>query len=82
MDPRPLSSENPATSQIAPDQGQPKAKLVGVPLAALLAYSTAFERAIYPLIVGSNTVPKVALAPLLLAWFGFGMGPKILIVCW
>lgn len=53
---------------------------VGIPLAALLAYSTAFERAIYPLLVGSNTVPKVALAPLLLAWFGFGMAPKILIV--
>jgi NitT/TauT family transport system permease protein len=54
--------------------------LVGIPLAALLAYSTAFERAIYPLIVGSNTVPKVALAPLLLAWFGFGIVPKIVIV--
>jgi NitT/TauT family transport system permease protein len=54
--------------------------LVGVPIAALLTYSSAFERAIYPLIVGSNTVPKVALAPLLLAWFGFGMVPKILIV--
>lgn len=54
--------------------------LVGLPLAALFAYSTAFEKATYPLIVGSNTVPKVALAPLLLAWFGFGMLPKILIV--
>jgi ABC-type nitrate/sulfonate/bicarbonate transport system permease component len=54
--------------------------LISVPLAALLAYSPAFEKAIYPLIVGSNTVPKVALAPLLLAWFGFGLLPKILIV--
>jgi NitT/TauT family transport system permease protein len=53
---------------------------IGVPLAALFTYSSAFERAIYPLIVGSNTVPKVALAPLLLAWFGFGLVPKILIV--
>jgi NitT/TauT family transport system permease protein len=54
--------------------------LVGVPLAALLTYSTGFERAVYPLIVGSNTVPKVALAPLLLAWLGFGLAPKIVIV--
>jgi NitT/TauT family transport system permease protein len=54
--------------------------LIGVPLAALLSYSSVFERAIYPLIVGSNTVPKVALAPLLLAWFGFGLMPKIIIV--
>jgi NitT/TauT family transport system permease protein len=53
---------------------------VGLPLAALLTYSVAFEKSIYPLIVGSNTVPKVALAPLLLAWFGFGVFPKILIV--
>lgn len=54
--------------------------LIGVPLAALLSYSTAIERAIYPLIVGSNTVPKVALAPILLAWLGFGIVPKIVIV--
>jgi len=54
--------------------------LIAVPLAALLSYSVVFERAIYPLIVGSNTVPKVALAPLLLAWFGFGLMPKIIIV--
>ena len=54
--------------------------LIGLPLAALFVYSGILERAIFPLIVGSNTVPKVALAPLLLAWFGFGLTPKILIV--
>jgi NitT/TauT family transport system permease protein len=54
--------------------------LIGVPLAALLSSSSAVENAIYPIIVGSNTVPKVALAPLLLAWFGFGVAPKIVIV--
>jgi NitT/TauT family transport system permease protein len=54
--------------------------LIGVPLAALLSASLAVEKAIYPIIVGSNTVPKVALAPLLLAWFGFGITPKIVIV--
>jgi NitT/TauT family transport system permease protein len=54
--------------------------LIGVPIAALVSASTAAEKAIYPIIVGSNTVPKVALAPLLLAWFGFGVTPKIVIV--
>lgn len=54
--------------------------LIGVPLAAVLSASTATEKAIYPIIVGSNTIPKVALAPLLLAWFGFGVAPKIVIV--
>ena len=54
--------------------------LIGLPLAALLTFSRAMEKSIFPLIVGSNTIPKVALAPLLLAWFGFGLKPKILIV--
>jgi NitT/TauT family transport system permease protein len=54
--------------------------LVGVPIAIWVTYSKAFDNAVYPLIVGSQTIPKVALAPLLLAWFGFGMAPKIVIV--
>jgi ABC-type nitrate/sulfonate/bicarbonate transport system permease component len=54
--------------------------LVGIPLAICVTYSLTLDRAIYPLIVGSQTVPKVAIAPLLLAWFGFGLAPKIMIV--
>jgi NitT/TauT family transport system permease protein len=38
------------------------------------------EKAIYPLIVASQTIPKVAIAPLMLTWFGYGMAPKIVIV--
>jgi NitT/TauT family transport system permease protein len=53
---------------------------IGMPLAVLLTYSQTFERSIYPLIVGSQTIPKVAVAPLLLSWFGFGLLPKIVIV--
>ncbi len=53
---------------------------IAVPLAVLLTYSRAVERAIYPLIVGSQAIPKVAVAPLFLAWFGFGLKPKIVIV--
>jgi NitT/TauT family transport system permease protein len=52
----------------------------GVPLAVLLARSPVMERALYPLIVGSQTIPKVAIAPVLLAWLGFGLKPKIVIV--
>src|SRR5215471_1825152 len=54
--------------------------LIGVPIAIWVTYSKAFDEAVYPLIVGSQTIPKVALAPLLLAWFGFGLAPKIVIV--
>ena len=54
--------------------------VVGVPLAVLITYSRVAERAIYPIIVASQTIPKVAIAPLLMAWFGYGMTPKIVIV--
>lgn len=53
---------------------------IGVPLAILITYSTMMERSVYPLIVASQTVPKVAIAPLLLTWFGYGLAPKIVIV--
>ena len=54
--------------------------LVGVPLAVLVTYSHFADRAIYPLIVTSQTIPKVAIAPLMVAWFGYGVTPKIVIV--
>jgi NitT/TauT family transport system permease protein len=53
---------------------------VGVPLAVMIVYSRFMEKAIYPLIVASQTIPKVAIAPLMLTWFGYGMAPKIVIV--
>jgi NitT/TauT family transport system permease protein len=54
--------------------------LIGVPLAVALAASKGFERAVYPLIVASQAVPKVSVAPLFLVWFGYGLKPKIIIV--
>ncbi|WP_454856442.1 ABC transporter permease [Rhizobium binxianense] len=54
--------------------------VVGVPLAVFVTYSRIAERAIYPLIVATQSIPKVAVAPLLLAWFGYGMTPKVVIV--
>lgn len=52
---------------------------VGVPLALLLVSSRTFDRAIYPILVGSQVVPKVAIAPLFLVWFGFGLTSKVLV---
>jgi len=52
--------------------------LVGVPLALAIASSPLFERSAYPLLVGSQAVPKIAIAPLFVIWFGFGIAPKIL----
>lgn len=53
--------------------------LVGVPLGMALVSSRAFNRAVYPLLIGSQVVPKVAVAPLFLVWFGFGLMSKVLI---
>jgi NitT/TauT family transport system permease protein len=52
---------------------------VGVPLALAIYLWRPFERAVYPLLISSQAVPKVAVAPLFLVWFGFGLVPKVLI---
>src|SRR4029079_14518867 len=38
------------------------------------------RRAVEPLLVGSQTIPIVAIAPLVVVWFGFGLLPKVLVV--
>jgi ABC-type nitrate/sulfonate/bicarbonate transport system permease component len=54
--------------------------LLGVLIAVLLDMSSWVRRALYPLLLTSQTVPMVALAPLLLVWFGYGLMPKVLLV--
>jgi NitT/TauT family transport system permease protein len=53
---------------------------VGVPLAVVISYSPIVARILYPLLVASQTIPKVAIAPLFLVWFGFGIEPKLIMV--
>ncbi len=53
--------------------------VIAVVLAVLIANSRLVERALYPLIIASQTVPKVAIAPLFLVWFGSGVAPKVII---
>ncbi len=53
---------------------------LGVALALLLHRSAAARRGLYPLIVASQTVPIVLIAPLLAAWLGYDLGPKLVIV--
>jgi NitT/TauT family transport system permease protein/putative hydroxymethylpyrimidine transport system permease protein len=56
------------------------ALLVGIALAFLLHFSPPLRRAAYPLLVSSQAVPFVILAPLLVFWFGFSISAKLAIV--
>jgi NitT/TauT family transport system permease protein len=53
--------------------------VVGIPLALAIFLWPPFSRSIFPLLVSSQAMPKVAIAPLLLVWFGFGLLPKVLV---
>ena len=56
------------------------AVVVGLLTAVLLTASRTVERAVLPLLVAANAVPKIAVAPLLVVWLGFGPVPKIAMV--
>jgi ABC-type nitrate/sulfonate/bicarbonate transport system permease component len=51
----------------------------GLLLAVAIDASLVLERTIYPIVIASQTIPIVALAPLLLIWFGYGLLPKVLV---
>ena len=53
--------------------------VVGIPLALAIFLWPPFARTVYPVLVSSQAVPKVAVAPLFLVWFGFELLPKVLI---
>lgn len=52
---------------------------IALPLAFLIARYRWFEDSVYPLLVMSQAVPKVALAPLILVWLGFGLRTNVLV---
>jgi putative hydroxymethylpyrimidine transport system permease protein len=56
------------------------AAVAGIGFAILIHLSDTARRAVYPLLIGSQTIPIVILAPILVVWFGFGLTPKLVIV--
>jgi NitT/TauT family transport system permease protein len=52
--------------------------VVGVLLGFLIGSSRLAYTALYPLMVAFNAVPKAAIVPILVVWFGIGLGPGIL----
>jgi ABC-type nitrate/sulfonate/bicarbonate transport system permease component len=53
---------------------------LGLGIGIVIFLSPRLKRVLYPLLVFSQTVPLIALAPLLIIWFGFDILPKIIIV--
>jgi NitT/TauT family transport system permease protein len=53
--------------------------VVGLPLGAVIVYARPVELAIYPLLVAFQTIPKAAIAPVLIVWLGTGITSKVLI---
>jgi NitT/TauT family transport system permease protein len=53
--------------------------VIGIPLALGLFHWPIFAKSVYPLMISTQAMPKVAIAPLFVVWFGFGLLPKILI---
>src|SRR5215470_8962408 len=56
------------------------ALIFSLPLAVVIAFTTTLRRLLYPILLGLQSIPKVALAPLVILWLGVGELPKIAIV--
>lgn len=56
------------------------AVLIGIIIATLIESSQWLRKALYPLLVISQTIPIIAMAPLLIIWFGYGLAPKVIVV--
>jgi NitT/TauT family transport system permease protein/putative hydroxymethylpyrimidine transport system permease protein len=56
------------------------AVVLGCAFAIALHFSRTLRRATYPLLVASQAIPIVVVAPLLIVWLGFGLAPKVAII--
>src|SRR6201992_667145 len=56
------------------------ALVLSLPLAVIIAFTSTTRRLLYPILLGLQSIPKVALAPLVILWLGIRNWPKIVIV--
>jgi NitT/TauT family transport system permease protein len=55
------------------------AVVIGIPFAVCVASSRILNLTLYPILIATQSVPKVAIAPIILVWFGLGMQSKLVI---
>ncbi|MGC4853172.1 ABC transporter permease [Micromonospora sp. DT4] len=55
------------------------AAALGLVTAVAIAYSRTLDKALYPIVLFAQVIPKIAIAPLLVVWFGLGLTPKIIL---
>lgn len=55
------------------------ATVVGIALGTLIALSSVFRRSVFPLVIASQTIPVIAIAPVLVIWFGYDITPRVLV---
>jgi NitT/TauT family transport system permease protein len=70
--------ENIAVTSVEIFGGYILAVVIGIALALLFSWSRWLEMATMPLLVSLNMIPKVALGPLIIVWFKYGIGPNIM----
>ena len=75
-----LLMEHAATSLAESMIGLALGVAIGFVAAVLMERFEVLYRAFYPLVVLTQTIPSVAIAPLLVLWFGYGMMPKVVLV--
>jgi len=80
LDNRHLLGEHTITTMYEAVLGLGAGAGAGVALAVLIASVPIARQVLYPIVVASQTVPMIVLAPLLVLWFGFGLTPKIVVV--
>jgi NitT/TauT family transport system permease protein len=68
------------TSLLETLEGFALAIVIGIPIALVIVSTTVLERLVYPLLLMVNAIPKIAVAPLLVVWMGFGQWPKVIMV--
>jgi ABC-type nitrate/sulfonate/bicarbonate transport system permease component len=76
----PLLARHSQNTLLAAAAGLLAAVLVALALAALMDFSPWVRQGIYPLLVISQTVPVISVAPLFMIWFGLGILPKVVVV--